>query len=402
MWDNSTTLDFQTAEERTAYRNGLVTDGVPSPLSYEPNSPAYDFAGSALKVSTDGSAAVSVLDGGSGFDVSGYGSGGPGGPFNFGLKVSVPTDFFDYLFDFLGTLFSPVILDLDGNGIDLQPRPDSMAYFNVNNRFNSTGDPITNQIAWTRMGTTHDDRFLAIDRNGNGKIDRPDEINFALQLGDPTKTDLQALATLYDTNGDHVLDRNDVQWNQFRVWRDGNGDGVGQNYELASLDALGITSISLTTDNHALLLTDGSRFNGFGTFTRNGATGTFADVSLSYNPTGFSRHVDNYPTIPAQRITYTSESGASTSYIDISQMSQSQTIYINNGSVAWNGSLYATSGIFGTTYGDTFVTVGATPVTLLGGGGNDVIYGGDGNDVISGGFGVDKLYGGGENDTIYF
>src|SRR5439155_1328121 len=165
---------------------------------------------------------ISVIDSGAGFDITGFGSGGSNGPISVGAKVTVPTDFFVSLFDFLGSLFGPVVLDFDGDGINIVPRSDSQLYFDVD------GDGFKEQTAWL-AARNHDDRFLAIDLNGNHIIDQANEIAFARQTADPNDTDLGAVATLYDTNHNGQLDPGDAQWSNFLVWH--LGYSVAQPYD---------------------------------------------------------------------------------------------------------------------------------------------------------------------------
>lgn len=128
--------------------------------------------------------------------------------------------------------YYPIALDLDGDGIELR---------------SVEGSRITTVEAdgtVTRMGWLgQDDGFLALDRDGNGVIDRIGEISF---IGDKegAKTDLEGLAA-YDSNGDGKLDASDARWGEFKVWQDKNQDGFGSKTELVGLDEAGVSSISL-------------------------------------------------------------------------------------------------------------------------------------------------------------
>jgi hypothetical protein len=79
------------------------------------------------------------------------------------------------------------------------------------------------------------------------------------------------------------------------VWTDVNQNGLSEAGELQPLgsggggSSLGITSISLTSDHQAFGLPDGSRIEGLGTFTRNGATFALADAALAYDTVGFKK-----------------------------------------------------------------------------------------------------------------
>jgi hypothetical protein len=175
-------------------------------------------------------------------------------------------------------VFSPVILDLDDDGITIEQRPDSPVYFNLD------ADPYLEQTAWIGGG----DGLLWIDLAADGS-DAPNgrfdsnvkEIAFAGLTADPDDTDLEALAALYDDNGNGQLDPGDPYWGRFYV--------LNANGGFQTLSALGITSISLTSDQRASLLPDGSRIDGFGSFVRNGTTYALANAALSYELQGFIR-----------------------------------------------------------------------------------------------------------------
>jgi hypothetical protein len=174
----------------------------------------------------------------------------------------------------------PVILDLDGDGIDIVPRNISSAQFDMD------GGPTREQTAWVGKG----DGLLAIDLgadgsfDGDGAIDQAKEIEFAAWAPGST-SDMAALRQVFDTNGNGWLDPGDAQWASFRVWQDANQDGLSQPGELKMLAQLGITGIDLTPTGPAQQLPDGSMIQGLSTFTRaDGSTGTAGDVALAFTP----------------------------------------------------------------------------------------------------------------------
>ncbi|MFN3727340.1 MAG: calcium-binding protein [Allosphingosinicella sp.] len=126
----------------------------------------------------------------------------------------------------------PLAIDLDGDGIELRSVEGSRIT-------TIDADGSLWRIGW--LGP--DDGFLALDRNGDGVIDRLAEISFT-QDKEGAKTDLEGLAA-YDSNEDGILDANDERWGEFKVWRDLNQDGIGTGKELMSLADAGIVSISL-------------------------------------------------------------------------------------------------------------------------------------------------------------
>jgi hypothetical protein len=177
-------------------------------------------------------------------------------------------------------LGAPVILDLDGNGVDVDPLGVSRAQFDMN------GGGTREMTAWASGG----DGFLAIDLgadgslNPDGVIDQSKEIIFT-QWAPGTTSDMAALRQVFDTNHNGMLDAGDAMWSDFRVWQDANGDGVSQPGEVRTLADLGVTSVGLTPSGPAQQLADGSVIQGTSTFTRaDGTTGLAGDVALAFDP----------------------------------------------------------------------------------------------------------------------
>ncbi|HRF73387.1 MAG TPA: hypothetical protein PL117_11490, partial [Accumulibacter sp.] len=129
----------------------------------------------------------------------------------------------------LRRLIDPIIVDLDGDGIELSPR----AGFNV--VFDMDGDGLAEWTGWIGK----DDAFLVIDANVNGKIDSIDEL-----VGDQNRSGFAELVT-YDGNGDQILNASDSTWLKFRLWRDVNSNGTTESGELLTLAQGGIKSIDL-------------------------------------------------------------------------------------------------------------------------------------------------------------
>jgi hypothetical protein len=128
---------------------------------------------------------------------------------------------------------APVVLDLDGNGLDLTSRNIGTTMFDMD------GDGTKEKTGWVGAG----DGLLVLDRNHDGRITSGAEISFVGDLPG-AKTDLEGLAA-FDSNQNGQFDRGDAQWSQFQVWRDANQDGISQADELFSLDDLSIRSIDL-------------------------------------------------------------------------------------------------------------------------------------------------------------
>ena len=161
----------------------------------------------------------------------------------------------------------PIVLDLDGDGVELSALEDSAAFYDIN------GDGYRERMGWVAA----DDGFLAYDRNGDGKIAEHDELSFVSYMPG-ARTDLEGLRH-FDTDGDGQLDPGDAEWDRFRVWQDLDQDGESDPGELSSLDDAGIESISLTSDGVKRTVA-GNTVYGEGEYVGPHGPAAFWDVSL--------------------------------------------------------------------------------------------------------------------------
>ncbi|KQZ06149.1 hypothetical protein ASD21_00455 [Caulobacter sp. Root1455] len=131
-------------------------------------------------------------------------------------------------------LLPPVVIDLDGDGVELVARARSTISFDV------SGDGVLRRTGWVAA----DDAFLALDRDGDGKITSGAEISFVGDL-EGAVSDLEGLRA-FDTDENGFLDGGDARFDAFRIWQDKNQDGVSQADELHSLSDLGFQALNLT------------------------------------------------------------------------------------------------------------------------------------------------------------
>ncbi|BAS68398.1 cadherin-like domain-containing protein [Bathymodiolus septemdierum thioautotrophic gill symbiont] len=269
---------------------------------------------------------------------------------------------------------APVILDLDGNGIEITTLDNSNAYFDFDD------DTYLEKTAWTT------DAILVFDENNDGQITSSSEIAFA-KLTDTDDTDLEALKTEFDSNNDGVLNANDTQFSQFKLWQDSNQNGAVDTGELQTLTQAGITSISLVSDEQQQILDDGSTVFGKTTFTKDdGTTGEVADVAFKYKTSGYKM----VKTDSGYEMRLEQDSSEKGSYFHTSPDALNINLKDNNYDIV-TGNI-----------GDDTLDGSTTDYDVLisGGAGDDTLLGGSGNDILIGGAGLDTFNAGSGNDTI--
>lgn len=124
-------------------------------------------------------------------------------------------------------LGSPLVLDLDGDGVQLG----APVWFDLL----SVGAPV--RASWIRPG----DAFLALDRDGNGRIDDGSE----LFGNDADHAHGFARLAPLDGNRDGLLDARDAAFGALRLWADGDADGRSTPDELLTLHEAGVEAVGL-------------------------------------------------------------------------------------------------------------------------------------------------------------
>ncbi len=166
----------------------------------------------------------------------------------------------------------PIIFDLDDDGIEVTALDRSTIFMDT------AGDGFLRRTAWAGEG----DGVLYFDPDGRNEI--TEKRQFIFTEWDPTATnDLEALASVFDSNGDGVLNASDADFSKFKLMVT-NADGSIVSKTLAEL---GITELDLTADATHIELSDGSVITGQTTFKRSdGTTGTVGDMLLASEAQG--------------------------------------------------------------------------------------------------------------------
>ena len=163
---------------------------------------------------------------------------------------------------------SPLIVDLDGDGVETTTSENGTYFDHDNNGF-------AEKSGWVGK----DDGLLVRDLNNNGQIDNGSELfgsNTLLSNNQKAANGFEALKDL-DSNGDNIFNNQDTAWNEVKVWKDANGNGVVDEGELLTMEQAGITGFDLNYQSQSRDDANGNAHLQTSTITK--ADGTTADIT---------------------------------------------------------------------------------------------------------------------------
>jgi hypothetical protein len=164
--------------------------------------------------------------------------------------------------------FSPLILDLDGDGVETLGQNFYIAFDHDKNGF-------AERTGWAGA----DDGLLVLDRNGNGRIDNGSEL-FGNNSGTgPGPANGFAALAEFDSNRDGRIDASDSVFASLRVCKDANSNSLTDAGELLTLQQAGVGSLSLSYTTGTAMDAQGNSHLQLGSYTTTqGAVRQLTDV----------------------------------------------------------------------------------------------------------------------------
>ncbi|HUF67506.1 MAG TPA: hypothetical protein VMM79_02555 [Longimicrobiales bacterium] len=181
---------------------------------------------------------------------------------------------------------SPIIIDAARDGYRLTSVDDGV-WFDLN------ADGTPELVSWTRAGS--DDAFLAMDRNGNGRIDDGSELfgNHTPARADrsegTTSNGFEALKYLESPSygrsvPDGQIDARDAAFAKLLLWRDLNHNGISEPEELQPLADADVVAIGTAYRNIGRRDRFGNEFRQMGRITWKDGDGVLFDIWLKWRP----------------------------------------------------------------------------------------------------------------------
>ena len=161
----------------------------------------------------------------------------------------------------------PLILDTARDGYKLTSVANGV-------RFDLNADGTPELVAWTRPDS--DDAFVAMDRNGNGRIDDGSELFgnhtpvYADRSDVTTSNGFEALkfvetSSYGQSERNEVIDARDAAFGRLLLWRDVNHNGISEPEELQSVAQAGVLAFETDYKNRKRVDEHGNEFRQRGT-----------------------------------------------------------------------------------------------------------------------------------------
>lgn len=181
---------------------------------------------------------------------------------------------------------SPIIVDTRRNGYRLTSVEGGVL-------FDLNADGMPERVAWTHPDS--DEAFLAMDRNGNGRIDDGTELfgnrtpAHASRSDVTTANGFEALAYLESPSygrsvADGRIDARDAAYGALLLWRDANHNGLSEPGELQPLAAAGVAAIDTAYKEKKRVDRHGNEFRQKGRITWTDGDAVVYDVWLQWRP----------------------------------------------------------------------------------------------------------------------
>lgn len=181
-----------------------------------------------------------------------------------------------------GGCVSPIIIDVGRNGYRLTDSRGGVL-------FDLDADGIPEQVSWTHQDS--DEAFLAMDRNGNGRIDDGSELfgnNTPVFPGVRTLTarnGFEALGFLESpdygiSQADETIDARDQVFGRLLLWTDRNHNGVSEPDELQPLSESEIRGLGIAYSENGRRDEHGNLFRQKGTVLYENGRAPYYDVWL--------------------------------------------------------------------------------------------------------------------------
>ena len=194
----------------------------------------------------------------------------------------------------------PIVMDMDGDGVELIPMADNNALFDMDaDGYREMMESKSRACFYARDDAfalkpyviDQGDALLAYDYNEDGQVDERKEIAF-VDWKEGARTDLEGL-TAFDSNGDSLLNALDAEWDKFVIWQDVDGDGISDEGEVTHIAEAGVEEISLASDETTRDEVGGNTTYGYGEFTFNdGTVHEFADTEFAVLSLGIKENAD--------------------------------------------------------------------------------------------------------------